>query len=218
MKEFFKGKFFTILTVGVTIILAGVAIFTAVRLYQLRQESISPTSPESEPEACGGHSQPQTTECTSLAFTLTQPPAGCNESCTVDSSCEGNLICSNGYCRNSSCVSETDCVCPEPTVTSTPTPTNPPDSTPTVTNTPTPTDQPGSTSTPTPTDTPRGGNDPTPTPTNAPNPTSTPTTQVGDVSPDSSGQALPDAGIATPTIFGIFLGFLLIIASVLLAL
>ena len=40
----------------------------------------------------------------------------------------------------------------------------------------------------------------------------------GDFSPDSSGQALPDAGISSPTIFGIFLGFLLIIASVLLAL
>ena len=51
MKDFFKGKFITGLIVVATVILAGVAIFTAIRLYQLRQENISPTGPESEPAA-----------------------------------------------------------------------------------------------------------------------------------------------------------------------
>lgn len=51
MKDLFSGKFVTILVVGATVILAGVAIFTGIRLYQLRQESISLTQPESEPLA-----------------------------------------------------------------------------------------------------------------------------------------------------------------------
>src|SRR3990170_5796224 len=51
MKEFIKGKFATTLIVIATVILAGVAIFTALRLYQLRKESVSPTSPESQPLA-----------------------------------------------------------------------------------------------------------------------------------------------------------------------
>ena len=34
-----------------TLILAGVAIFTAIRLYQLRQQAVAPTAPESKPEA-----------------------------------------------------------------------------------------------------------------------------------------------------------------------
>ena len=51
MQEFLKGKIVTGLIVIATVILAGVAIFTALRLYQLRRESISPTSPESQPQA-----------------------------------------------------------------------------------------------------------------------------------------------------------------------
>lgn len=51
MKDLFRGKFVTILVVVATVILAGVAIFTGIRLYQLRQESISLTQPESEPSA-----------------------------------------------------------------------------------------------------------------------------------------------------------------------
>src|SRR3989344_1535453 len=51
MADLLKGKIATGLVVVATIILAGVAIFTALRLYQLRQESVSPTTPESEPAA-----------------------------------------------------------------------------------------------------------------------------------------------------------------------
>ena len=46
-----KGKIATTLVIISTVILAGVAIFTASKLYQLRQESISPLSPESQPLA-----------------------------------------------------------------------------------------------------------------------------------------------------------------------
>jgi len=44
--DFFKKNFVTILVVGATIILAGVAVFTALRLYNLRQEPITPVAPE----------------------------------------------------------------------------------------------------------------------------------------------------------------------------
>lgn len=53
MKNFLKGKFATIAIVIATVILAGIAIFTAVRLYQLRKQAVAPTAPESKPEAAG---------------------------------------------------------------------------------------------------------------------------------------------------------------------
>lgn len=46
MQDFIKSRLVTSLIVVSTVILAGVAIFTAVRLYQLRNESISLTDPE----------------------------------------------------------------------------------------------------------------------------------------------------------------------------
>ena len=66
-----KKRIVTILIVIATIVLAGVAVFTAIRLYQLRQESVSPAAPTSEPEAAAPVS------CTALTFTLTTPsPTG----------------------------------------------------------------------------------------------------------------------------------------------
>jgi hypothetical protein len=67
MKEFFKGKFTTALVVIATVILAGVAIFTALRLYQLRQQPVAPTAP-ARPEATA----PETMSCELLTFTITQ--------------------------------------------------------------------------------------------------------------------------------------------------
>jgi cytoskeletal protein RodZ len=63
-----KKRIVTILIVIATIVLAGVAVFTAIRLYQLRQEPVAPTAPTSQPEAA-------TTAkgCTALTFTLTTP-------------------------------------------------------------------------------------------------------------------------------------------------
>ena len=50
MKDLLKNKMATSLVVVATVILAGVAIFTALRLYQLRTSPVSPTAP-SEPLA-----------------------------------------------------------------------------------------------------------------------------------------------------------------------
>lgn len=79
----------------------------------------------------------------------------CGQSCTTSpNSCNTGLTCtyvSSSYiCRNPSCPTDTDCVCP----TSTPTPTPTATKTPTPTNTPTPTKTPTPTLTPTPTQTP----------------------------------------------------------------
>ena len=68
MKDFLKNKVVTALIVIGTVILAGVAIFTALRLYQLRTRPVAPTAPESTPAAS---EQPQA--CSELAFTLTLP-------------------------------------------------------------------------------------------------------------------------------------------------
>jgi hypothetical protein len=61
-----KKKIATIGVVIATVILAGIAVFTAVRLYQLRQESVSPAAPESEPAAA----EPVTESCELLTFNL----------------------------------------------------------------------------------------------------------------------------------------------------
>ena len=46
MKDFAKEKLPTITIVIFTVILAGIAVFTAYRLYKLRREPIAPTAPE----------------------------------------------------------------------------------------------------------------------------------------------------------------------------
>jgi cytoskeletal protein RodZ len=46
-----KGRLPIFLAIGGTVILAGIAVFTAVRLYQLRQESVTPTTPQEEAQA-----------------------------------------------------------------------------------------------------------------------------------------------------------------------
>src|SRR3972149_5719509 len=65
MKSFFKNKIVTVLILVATLVLAGIAIFTAIRLYQLRQQPVAPTAPTSEPKAAPPAS------CTQLTFTLT---------------------------------------------------------------------------------------------------------------------------------------------------
>jgi hypothetical protein len=42
------------------------------------------------------------------------PIPQCNSSCTENSQCPTSLICSGGYCRNPSCTTQTNCVCPPP--------------------------------------------------------------------------------------------------------
>lgn len=151
MKNTFKGKFGTTLVVLATIILAGVAIYTAIRLYQLRQQPVAPNVPSSIPQAAANVGS-----CSALAFTLasgspspspsgsptaspsptptgsatpttspTPAPSGapntCGGTCGSNSNCASGLICYNGLCRNPSCTSSTNCVCG----TSAPTPTPP---------------------------------------------------------------------------------------------
>ena len=70
MKDFFKNKIVTVLILIATLVLAGVAIFTAIRLYQLRQQAVAPTAPTSKPEAAA----PQA--CTALTFTIATPTPG----------------------------------------------------------------------------------------------------------------------------------------------
>jgi hypothetical protein len=128
MRDFLKNKVVTALIVIATVILAGVAIFTAYRLYQSGTESVAPTAPESVP-AAGGQPTPTPQACQELAFTITTPTPS---------------------------VTVTPTVTPTATVTPTdgptPTPTEPPrgSPSPTPTSTPTPT-QPETTGTPTPT-------------------------------------------------------------------
>ena len=76
-----KKKIATIAVVISTIVLAGIAVFTAIRLYQLRQESVSPAAPESEPAAA----EPQITSCNTLAFTISTPTSTPSDSPTPTS-------------------------------------------------------------------------------------------------------------------------------------
>jgi hypothetical protein len=72
-----KNKITTIGIILTTLVLAGIAIFTAIRLYNLRQQSVAPTAPESKPEAA----VPQS--CTALTFTISGRPDLC-KSAAID--------------------------------------------------------------------------------------------------------------------------------------
>lgn len=51
MKKLFKNKVTTVFSIVAILALAGVAIYTAIRLFQTRRASVSPTAPESKPQA-----------------------------------------------------------------------------------------------------------------------------------------------------------------------
>lgn len=124
-----KKKIVTVLIVIATVILAGVAVFTAIRLYQLRQQAVAPTAP-AESEAAA----PTTEECTQLAFTIGEEP--------TPTPTEGPTPTPTP--------TPTGTVTPTPTGTVTPTPTSTPG--PTATPTPTPTETPIAQATLTPTE------------------------------------------------------------------
>lgn len=69
MRDFFKNKVVTVLILAATLILAGIAIFTAIRLYQLRQQAVAPTAP-TKPKAAA----PQA--CSPLSFTVSAATLG----------------------------------------------------------------------------------------------------------------------------------------------
>lgn len=49
--KFLKGKLPIFLAIGGTVVLAGIAVFTAVRLYQLRKQRVAPTAPQEQAQA-----------------------------------------------------------------------------------------------------------------------------------------------------------------------
>lgn len=136
-----KNKLTTALVILATFILAGVAIFTAIRLYQLRQQPVAPNVPSSIPRA--QEVTPAPAAC-SLSFTLTvstptptstpsgtptstptgtpsptptgtpgpsATPNSCGGTCGSNFNCGPSLVCYNGFCRNPSCTSSANCVC-----------------------------------------------------------------------------------------------------------
>jgi hypothetical protein len=189
MKDFLKKNTLTLTIVLATIILAGIAIFTAIKLYQLRQESVAPNAPESNPAAAT--TAPIVT-CQTLTFSISTPtpsPSGsasptptptvtasptpapqCGTTCGTNSDCPSTMVCYVGVCRNPSCTTSSSCVCQ----TATPTPTA--TATPVITASPTPA------------------------------PTSTPIAQS-----TATPEPLPVTGIETPTILGITAGAVLLI-------
>ncbi len=202
-----KNKFTIIGIILTTIVLAGIAIFTAIKLYQTRNTQITPNAPESKPKAAGESCNPNASTSTCVvgevclplatdpnsgsctqtlcqtSFTISLPTATatststtkatatatatatststtkatatatatatststtkatatatatatvtaspnpqCNNSCTSNSNCPSGLMCyiangaTTGSCRNTQCLSETDCVCPVATTTAT---------------------------------------------------------------------------------------------------
>ncbi len=63
MRDFFRNKVVTVLILAATLILAGIAVFTAIRLYQLRQQAVAPTAP-TKPKAAAPAA------CSPLSFTV----------------------------------------------------------------------------------------------------------------------------------------------------
>jgi len=142
MKESFKSKVVTILVVIATLILAGVAVFSALKLYQLNKSPVAPTAPESEPVA-NEITQPNIEEESvlppqdeqrELAFrltgTITPTPTNSPTSTPTTTPTPTQAIIAQAT------------ITPTPTATLTPTPTTTPSPTPTLTITPTPTPTP----------------------------------------------------------------------------
>lgn len=138
-----------ILTTLITLILGGVAIFTATRLYQLRNQPVAPNVPSSIPLAAETYPAcnlsftfsvgqtptptptatptvtPTPTDSTTAptpTITPTGTPNSCNGTCGSNTNCGDGLFCYQGFCRNPSCASESDCDC---STGPTPTPTTP---------------------------------------------------------------------------------------------
>ena len=124
MKEFITKNLSSMLIGLATVVLGGVAIFTAYRLYQLRTEPVAPTAPQSFPQA----EEENIVSCQQLTFSIQETPTP-----------TGTLT-----------PSLTPTATQTPTFTPTPTGTLNPTQTPTNTPVPTGTDTPqGATSTPT---------------------------------------------------------------------
>jgi len=188
------------------LLLGAVAIFTGVKIYQTREEPVTPTQPKGVTEECRLVLEinvptltPTLTPEPTTPLTPTPTPTPipeCWQTCLTSNDCPQDLNCQTiegqKRCVNAKCPGEEDCQCPAPTSTPTPTATLKPTSTPTTTPFPT------ATLTPLPVTV-------TTQPTSAPlaqSPTATPTPPT----------ELPEAGSFWPTlgvtIGGIILGII----------
>lgn len=70
MKNLLQNKIVTSLVIVATLILAGVAIFTAIRLYQLQNENVSLSGPD-ESGATNNSPTPTPQACRTLTFSIT---------------------------------------------------------------------------------------------------------------------------------------------------
>ncbi|OGM18373.1 hypothetical protein A2686_04430 [Candidatus Woesebacteria bacterium RIFCSPHIGHO2_01_FULL_38_10] len=245
MREFFKGKLVTGLVVVATVILAAVAIFTALRLYNLRKESVTPTTPsepfawdckkyifslnqngqvkvENKSEKTGPAQKAKVFINNNLVATFDVPnlPAGQSTNIGTVTVPQGETfswkVVGLKDCQNTGTITLESQACGS-LAFSLSTPTGTPTGAPTSTPTESPTSTP--TSTLSPTETPSGGASPTPTETQGPTSTPLPTvTKITAASPTPNGETLPDAGIGMPTILGVSLGVLLIVFALALAL
>ncbi|KKQ95958.1 MAG: hypothetical protein UV74_C0013G0562 [Candidatus Woesebacteria bacterium GW2011_GWB1_43_14] len=116
MLDFIKRNKVTVIILVSTLVLGGIAIFTAVRLYSLRSQRVAPSAPESIP----GAAAPTLTNTCDLTFTTTAETAGCNDPCTDDTDCtEANHTCVDtdddgvdDSCRLTAYPDEIDCQAP----------------------------------------------------------------------------------------------------------
>lgn len=228
-----KNKISTIIIILVTLILAGVAIFTAVKLYNLRQSSVSPTAPESKPKAA----ENDLVSCNQTCNSTVNPPVNCVEGLICRTS--SNLDGANGVCRNNNCLDNEACDC------------SPSDQckisfniTATTTSSSAPTDSPTPTSSPTVTASPTAS--PTNTASGEPNAcggtcgsnnncqgsyvcyqgycrnascvTKTNCSCDSATTASATQASLPDSGTSWPSIFGMGLGVIVILGAMMLAL
>src|SRR5258708_27479262 len=101
MNEFLKKNTVTLLIVLATVILAGIAVFTAIRLYQTRQTSVAPNAPSSQPAAAG------------VPNACGQPCSGVVGLCQTGSSCRyiGGTFSPTVCTSNQNLSSPTDTAC-----------------------------------------------------------------------------------------------------------
>lgn len=141
-----KNKFTVIGIILTTVILAGVAIFTAMRLYQTRTAPVAPNVPSSKPKAqevattapnacqlsftLTTTTPTPTSTATSTPTTTATPVPECNTVCSTTSDCPSNLTCykpngaTSGNCRNTQCTTANNCLCATATPTATATSTS----------------------------------------------------------------------------------------------
>ncbi len=112
MNDFVKRNITTLMIAGATVFLAGIAIFTALRLFQLRNQSVAPNAPASTPAAATSIACQALTFTIATATTTPSPTAG-----------TARLSSANATATLTRSPSPTPTRSPSPTPTKSPTPT-----------------------------------------------------------------------------------------------